>query len=92
MWNENCTLEHKFRIETGSSLRFDPMYVVIYIRWIWTLSTIVIPFVALLVLNGKILLGLRRVKNRLQIHNKSSYRPCSARWFMFKLGGLFNVN
>lgn len=44
------------------------------------MSTVIIPFAALLLLNGKILLGLKKVKHRLQTHHRSSRRPVGNRF------------
>ena len=54
-----------------TSLRVTPTYIVAN-HWILTLLTGIIPFAALLFLNGKIFIGLKRATQKLELHSTHS--------------------
>ena len=54
-----------------SDLRFDPTYIV-GMHWFRTVLDGIIPFLTLLFLNGKIFIGLKRVKNKLEAHARTN--------------------
>lgn len=53
-----------------TALRLNRHYIIIYVHWVWTISTGVIPFIALLILNCKIFSGLKSVRRNLQRHQR----------------------
>ena len=53
-----------------TSLRVTPTYIVAN-HWILTLLTGIIPFAALLFLNGKIFIGLKRATQKLELHTRN---------------------
>ena len=50
------------------SLRLNRTYIIAYVNWTWTVSTGIVPFVALLLLNVAIFRGLRNVQRNLGRH------------------------
>ena len=50
------------------SLRLSRTYIIAYVNWTWTVSTGIVPFVALLLLNVAIFKGLRNVQRNLGRH------------------------
>ena len=60
-----------------TSLRVTPTYIVVN-HWMLTLLTGIIPFIALLFLNGKIFIGLRRATQKLELHTKNEFQAARA--------------
>lgn len=54
-----------------TDLRFDPTYIVI-MHWLRTMFDGILPFVTLLFLNGKIFIGLKKVKHKIELHAKAN--------------------
>ena len=54
-----------------TDLRFDPTYIVV-MHWLRTMFDGILPFVTLLFLNGKIFIGLKKVKHKIELHAKAN--------------------
>ena len=54
-----------------TDLRYDPTYIVA-MHWLRTMFDGILPFVTLLFLNGKIFIGLKKVKNKIELHAKAN--------------------
>ena len=61
--NDNCTWVGKW-VFKPRDWRYHKLHFVKTYQILWTIFTVYVPFAALLLLNGKILMGLRKVKNR----------------------------
>ncbi len=53
-----------------TALRLNKTYIIAYVNWIWTVSTGIVPFVALLLLNFRIFSGLKKVQKNLGRHQE----------------------
>jgi uncharacterized membrane protein len=53
-----------------TDLRLNKYYIIGYVNWVWTLTTVLIPFFALLFLTISIFTGLRRVRKNLNRHKR----------------------
>ena len=72
--NETHTWPEVYKHEAGVSptdLRFDPTYIVV-MHWLRTMFDGILPFVTLLFLNGKIFIGLKKVKHKIELHAKAN--------------------
>ena len=72
--NETDTWLTVYKHEAGVSptdLRFDPTYIVV-MHWLRTMFDGILPFVTLLFLNGKIFIGLKKVKHKIELHAKAN--------------------
>ena len=66
--NENCT---EFEIiHAGSDLRLNPLYIIIYVHWVWTITTVILPLIILITLSTRIYQGLIKVKKNLNRHKR----------------------
>ena len=54
-----------------TDLRYDPTYIVV-MHWLRTMFDGILPFVTLLFLNGKIFIGLKKVKHKIELHAKAN--------------------
>ena len=45
-------------------------YIIGYVHWTWTITTVIIPFVLLVFLSTQIFLGLKKVKKNLNRHKR----------------------
>ena len=54
-----------------TDLRYDPTYIVV-MHWLRTMFDGILPFVTLLFLNGKIFIGLKKVKLKIELHAKAN--------------------
>ena len=55
----------------ATELRLDPTYIVI-MHWLRTMFDGILPFITLLFLNGKIFMGLKKVKHKIELHAKAN--------------------
>ena len=55
----------------ATDLRLDPTYIV-GMHWLRTMFDGILPFATLLFLNGKIFIGLKRVKHKIELHSRTS--------------------
>ena len=63
-WSDDC--EKTVVVDVvPTKLRLNRDYIIIYVNWIWTISTGILPFVALFILNFQIFLGLKKVRRNL---------------------------
>ena len=69
MYDENCTSIYTVQLEP-TQLRLDKTYIIAYVNWTWTITTGIIPFVALLLLNVRIFSGLKKVQKNLGRHQE----------------------
>ena len=53
-------------------LRLQHKYIIIYVNWIWSVATGILPFIILTILNIRIFIALRKVKRNLIKHNSSN--------------------
>ena len=71
--DRNCT-ETEVVTLTPTDLRLNRYYIVGYVNWAWTLTTVLIPFFMLLFLTVSIFSGLRKVKKNLNRHKRLETR------------------
>ena len=45
-------------------------YIIGYVHWTWTITTVILPFILLVFLSVKIFLGLRKVRKNLNRHKR----------------------
>ena len=45
-------------------------YIIGYVHWTWTITTVIVPFILLVFLSVKIFLGLRKVRKNLNRHKR----------------------
>ena len=69
VWDDNCT-ETQIVELIPTDLRLNKYYIIGYVNWVWTLTTVLIPFFALLFLTISIFTGLRRVRKNLNRHKR----------------------
>ena len=72
--NETHTWLEVKHYEAGvipTDLRYDPTYIVV-MHWLRTMFDGILPFVTLLFLNGKIFIGLKKVKHKIELHAKAN--------------------
>ena len=68
-WDFNCTESSTLEV-IPTWLRLNRTYIIIYINWVWTICTGIIPFIALVGLNCKIYYGLKSVQRNLNRHQR----------------------
>ena len=57
-----------------TNLRLNKYYIIGYVNWTWTLTTVLIPFFVLLFFTISIFAGLRKVKRNLNRHKRLETR------------------
>ncbi|XP_059079572.1 uncharacterized protein LOC131877799 isoform X2 [Tigriopus californicus] len=70
---EDCSDIQVIEVEP-TELRLDRAYIIAYVNWIWCISTGILPFGALLLLNFKIFRGLKQVRRNLNRHQRLAKR------------------
>eukprot|EP00095_Tigriopus_kingsejongensis_P006395 maker-scaffold117_size339417-snap-gene-2.23 protein:Tk06395 transcript:maker-scaffold117_size339417-snap-gene-2.23-mRNA-1 annotation:"uroporphyrinogen decarboxylase" len=70
---EDCNDIQVVEVEP-TDLRLDRTYIIVYVNWVWCISTGILPFVALLILNYKIFVGLKKVQRNLNRHQRLAKR------------------
>ena len=58
------------RMLAPTDLRMNRNYIIGYVHWTWTITTVIIPFVLLVFLSTQIFLGLKKVKKNLNRHKR----------------------
>jgi hypothetical protein len=71
LYDDNCT-EHTVVAVVPTDLRLNRTYIIVYVNWIWNISTGIVPFVALLFFNVRIFGGLKKVQRKLGRHQAST--------------------
>jgi hypothetical protein len=63
--DENCTIVNQVTDLQPTALRLNRVYIIAYVNWVWTITTVVLPFATLVILSLRIYFGLRRVNMNL---------------------------
>ena len=70
----NCTVNgttyYSQKVLDVTDLRMTRSYIIGYVHWTWTITTVIIPFILLVFLSGSIIRGLRKVRKNLNRHKR----------------------
>ena len=70
----NCTVNGTIysaqKVLDVTDLRMERNYIIGYVHWTWTITTVILPFILLVFLSVKIFLGLRKVRKNLNRHKR----------------------
>ena len=70
----NCTVNGTIysaqKVLDVTDLRMERKYIIGYVHWTWTITTVIVPFILLVFLSVKIFLGLRKVRKNLNRHKR----------------------
>ena len=70
----NCTINgtvyYSQKVLDVTDLRMTRSYIIGYVHWTWTITTVIIPFILLVFLSGSIIWGLRKVRKNLNRHKR----------------------
>ena len=72
-FTEDCATGTHTDVEP-TLLRLDRTYIIVYVNWVWCITTGILPFFALLLLNCKIFPGLKKVQKNLNRHQRLAKR------------------
>ena len=90
-YTDECT--NGTHLDVGpTELRLDKTFIIAYVNWIWCVSTGIMPFIALLLLNCKIFLGLKKVQKNLNRHQRLAKREEELEAAEGAKGGARNAN